>query len=61
MTEGNTGHTAECKYYETGNIKDCDCKKKLQESDYHPCETGCETMRRNGKRTCLVCEYSLDG
>lgn len=28
MTAGNTGHTAECRYYETGNFKDCDCKEK---------------------------------
>jgi len=34
---------------------------KPQEPKYHPCETGCETMRRNGKRACLVCEYSVDG
>jgi len=27
MTEGKTGHTAECRYYETGDIKDCDCKE----------------------------------
>ena len=31
MTEGNTGHTMGCRYYETGNIKDCDCKKKPQD------------------------------
>ncbi len=32
MTADNTGHTEECRYYETGNIKDCDCKQKPQET-----------------------------
>lgn len=28
MTEGSTGHIAECRYYITGNFNDCDCKEK---------------------------------
>ena len=31
MTADNTGHIEECKYYETGNFNDCDCKPKEKE------------------------------
>lgn len=44
MTESNTGHTAECRYYETGNKKDCNCKIKPASS----------SPATNGKTTPII-------
>ncbi len=56
MTEGNTGHTAECRYYETGNIKDCDCKKKPQENK---CDS-CIMLKEANKLKIPIANFSLD-